>query len=188
MLKNPRVAWAVLALMLVLVFSGVLNRARDMVFHPWALAEPPLLAQWVGHVTPGNGVRLVVAMDLRRDYNDDGSICTNCNQIEGTAATCDARGTLLRYRIAGSPRDRQGTVLHLGAIPEPQPPPEGLELDVLSGTWDGGDVLDLEADFHWRRAGAAVSSTDDPATQPVPIRMQRTTALDLDALCRRFAP
>ncbi len=162
---------------------SLLNRVTDTLFLPWVHAEPPLFDQWVGRLTTGNGVRLVVAMTLERDLTDDERICIRCNQVKGTADTCDARGTVLRYRISGSPKDRQGRQLHLGAIPVPQPPPDGLELDTLVGTWDGGDVLELQADFFWRRGQSAISSTDDPANQSVPLHMERRRVTDLNALC-----
>lgn len=161
----------------------LLNPITDSLFHPWAFKRPPLLAQWIGTLTAGNGARLVVAMDLERDYDSDGMVCSRCNQIKGRAVTCDRQGTVLHYRIAGSPRDRQGRQLHLGAVPVPQPPPDGLELDALAGAWVEPDVLELRAGFFWRRSGAAISSTDDPATQPVPVRMQRTPMASFEGMC-----
>lgn len=162
---------------------NLLNRITDSLFFPWVHGQPPLLDQWVGRLTTGNGVRLVVAITLERDLTDDERICIRCNQVKGTADTCDERGTVLRYRISGSPKDRQGRQLHLGAIPVPQPPPDGLELDTLIGTWDGGNVLELQADFFLRRGQSAISSTDDPANQSVPLRMQRGQVTELDTLC-----
>ena len=162
---------------------NVLNRITDAMFFPWAHASPSLLDQWVGQLTTGNGAALVVGMSLERDYTDRERVCVRCNQLKGSAATCDARGTVLQYRVSGSPRDRQGRQLHIGASPTPQPPPDALELSTLAGTWDYGDLLELEADFHWRRGGAAISSTDDPATSPVPIRMERKPAAVFRAMC-----
>lgn len=175
----------VLALVVAAAYflPNLLNRVTDALFFPWVHAEPPLLDQWVGQLAAGNGVPLGVTMRLERELTDRETICMRCNQIEGSATTCDPRGTVLRYRISGSPKDRQGRQLHLGAVPVPQPPPDGLELDVLVGTWDGADALELQADFHWRRGGSAISSTDDPATQPVPIRMERKGQSAFEALC-----
>lgn len=165
------------------LLPNLLNRVTDTLFFPWVHAQPPLLDEWVGRLTTGNGVRLVVAMALERDLTSDDRVCVRCNQIKGRADTCDERGTVLRYRISGSPKDRQGRQLHLGAIPVPQPPPDGLELDTLIGSWDGGDLLELQADFFWRRGQSAISSTDDPANQSVPLRMQRGQVTELDTLC-----
>jgi hypothetical protein len=175
----------VLALMIVVAYflPNVLNGVTDRLFFPWALANPPLLDQWVGEVTTGNGVGLVVVMDLERDLTSDERVCIRCSQIKGTAATCDARGTVLRYRVSGSPKDRHGRQLHLGAVPALDPAPDALEIDTLVGTWDQGDVLELQADFSWRRNGSAISSTDDPATQPVPMRMERKGTKTFEAMC-----
>lgn len=153
--------------------SGALQWVRDAMFHPWAHADPPLIDRWVGQLTAGNGDRLDLVLSLQRADTEE---CHNCNEIEGTAVTCDARGTVRRYRLAGSPKDRHGRQLHLGAVPEQQPPPDGLELDAVRGTWDGADTMDLAAGFFWRKGKSAISSTDDPATQPVPVRLQRRGA------------
>jgi hypothetical protein len=182
--RKTRFFVAVIVIMGVLIFTGAADRLSDMVFHPWVHADPPLLRQWAGRLTTGNGVPLAVAIDLRRARGGRRAVpCVRCTQIEGTAATCDARGTLLRYRVSGSPADKQAEQLRLGASPEREPPPEGLELSVLSGTWDGGSQLNLEADFIWRRDGAAVSATDDPATQPVALQMAPAGETALETIC-----
>jgi hypothetical protein len=184
-MTRQRLGLLVIVLGAFVIFSGALDLALDLAFFPWARATPPLLGEWSGSLTTGNGVRLLVSLEMHRALTARGDICVRCSQIEGTATTCDAAGTVLRYRISGSPEDRQATRLHLGASPEREPPPEGLELDVLRGTWDGGDRLALEADFFWRRNGSAVSSTDDPATQPVPLPMRRAAASEFTAMCGR---
>jgi hypothetical protein len=188
MLSKRRLGLMVVFLGAALILFFALERVSDMVFYPWALADPPLLDNWAGSLTTGNGVRMVVGIELRRARTDQGmTVCATCSQIEGSGATCDAHGTVLQYRVSGSPTDRRGSQLHLGAVPEPQPPPDGLELDVLRGTWDGGNVLALEADFFWRRGTAGVSSTDDPATQPVPLRMERKGPSEFEAMCKSLA-
>jgi hypothetical protein len=184
--RKNRVFLGIVVVLGILVVAGLGDRLSDMLFYPWARAEPPLLRSWVGRLTTGNGVPLALGMTLRRARTRRGTPCAKCNQIEGIAVTCDARGTLLRYRVSGSPSDRQGRQLHLGAVPEPDPPPEGLELDVLRGSWDGDARLDLEADFFWRRGGAGVSSTDDPATQPVPLQMSPADEPSIDRICSLF--
>lgn len=161
---------------------NLLNGVTDLLFFPWVRSRPPLLDEWLGQLTTGNGVRLVVAVALERDLTDSERICIRCNQIKGTALTCDGRSAPLRYRISGSPRDRRGRQLHFGTSPTPQPT-DGLELDTLAGTWDGGDVLELHADFFWRRGVSAISSTDDPANQPVPLRMERRPIAAFESMC-----
>ena len=167
---------------------GPADWVSDMVFRPWARAEPPLLDQWVGGLTTGTGERLDMVLVLKRRTFTDGITCARCAQIEGTAATCDGRGVVRRYRIAGSPSDRSGHQLRLGASPAVTPPPDGLELDVVFGTWDGADTLMLQANFFWRRGISAISSTDDPATQPVPLRMRRKRADSPAGSCAKLAP
>lgn len=184
--RKTRLFIAVIVIMGVLIFTGAADRLSDMVFHPWAHADPPLLRQWVGRLTTGNGEPLAVAIDLRRARGGRRAVpCVRCTQIEGTAATCDARGALLRYRVSGSPAGKQAERLRLGASPERDPPPDGLELSVLSGVWDGGSHLNLEADFIWRRDGAAVASTADPANQPVTLQMEPAGETALETLCSR---
>jgi hypothetical protein len=187
---RPRSAPVRLALLIVVLSAlyGVvegLDLLSDAVFMPWVFAKPPLLDDWSGRLVAGNGDALTLRLTLRRASRSGRSEgCVRCSQIEGTAITCDAHGKVLRYRLSGSPRDRHGRDLHLGAVPEQQPPPDGLELDTLVGRWDGGDTLQLAADFFWRRGKSAISSTDDPATQPVPVTLSRGTGVADAASCR----
>ena len=183
---SQRRALIIVAALAALTMSGASNWLIDAAFFPWAHADPPLLDSWTGRLTAGNGDRLDLVLVLRRRVDSDGTVCTNCNQIEGTAVTCDARGTVRRYRVAGSPRDRQGHQLHIGAVPEPLI--DGLELDTLSGTWDGADTLALKANFFWRRGKAGISSTDDPATQPVPVLLRRQAPANASAHRESPAP
>jgi hypothetical protein len=167
-------AGAVVIVLVLLTFGGGIDWIHDMLLYPWARATPPLLDDWVGELTTGNGEPLAVAFALERGTNSDGSICANCAQIDGRAVTCDAQGTVRRYTVFGSPTDRAGHRLHLNLKPEHDPPPDGLEFHAADGTWDGADALTLQATFQWRRGRSAISSTDDPATQPVPLVMART--------------
>jgi hypothetical protein len=183
-----RYRWFWLAAFAAFALSPAMNRIHDVLFYPWAHADPPLFDRWAGGFTAGNGDRLDLVLVLHRHLASDGSICERCNQIEGTAVTCDARGAIRRYRVAGSPKDRQGRQLHIGASPSQSPPPDGLELDTLIGTWDGADTLTLEADFFWRRGKSGISSTDDPATRPVPVRLQRQGTADAPVRRENLAP
>jgi len=171
----------------VLYFTGGTNVIIDTLYFPWALAKPPLLRSWVGQMTAGNGVPLMIAFDLRRDLTTRGTICVRCSQIEGEAATCDARGTMRRYDVSGSPSQRDGGQLRLGASPAVDPAPDGLELSTLRGAWDRADALDLEADFVWRKGISAISSTNDPATQPVPLKMHAVEQSAIETLCATAA-
>ena len=173
-------------LAIVALFFLVGRWAADAVFFPWADADPPLLAQWSGGLTAGNGERFEVTLDLRRaDFDDQGTnLCNGCAQIDGTATMCDATGRTNVYQIFGTPSDRRGRILHLGAKPMQDPPPDGLELDTLIGTWDGADTLTLAADFFWRRGVSGISSSDDPATQPVALPMRRVAAGSSPPTCR----
>lgn len=185
-MTSRRGFWIV-GVLAVFFLSGAADWVGDVLFHPWALADPPLLAQWDGALTTGTGERLSVSLSLRRPRDSRGRRpCARCVQIEGIATTCDASGAVKQYRVSGSPIDRRGQRLHVGAMPEEVLPPQGLELSTLSGTWDGGDTLTLEADFVWRRGAASVSSSDDPATQPVPLVMSR--ALLSAVGCRAARP
>lgn len=185
---NPRVAWGVLILISVLVFSRALDRLSDLLFYPWALANPSLMDRWAGRLTTGAGTPLTLTVELHRATDSDSDrVCARCNQLEGTITTCDAAGVRREYTAAGSPNDRQGRQLLIGAKPAVDPPPDGLELDVIRGTWDGADALTMSADFFWRKGKSAISSTDDPATQPVPLPMQRATTQQFDAMCAQLA-
>src|SRR5262245_41901548 len=101
-----RPAIAIVVVVVVLIFSGTLDWMLDMAFNPWARATPPIFGAWTGTLTAGNGERLIVSLEMQRALSRDEMICIRCAQIEGTAATCDARGTVLRYHVSGSPTDR----------------------------------------------------------------------------------
>jgi hypothetical protein len=167
-----KAATAVVVLVL-LTFGGGIDWFHDMLLYPWARATPPLLDEWVGQLTTGNGERLTVAFALERGTESDGSVCANCAQVVGRAVTCGAQGAVRRYEVFGSPTDRAGHRLHLNVKPDRDPPPDGLEFRSVRGTWDGADALTLQATFQWRRGVSAISSSDDPATQPVPLLMSR---------------
>lgn len=157
-----------LALVVVAAYflPNVLNYLSDRMFFPWALARPPLLDRWVGELTAGNGDRLAVALMLERDLTDSGRVCVRCLQLEGFASTCDNRGVVRRYRLSGSPTDRDGRELRLGASPIPQPPPEGLELSTMHGHWDGGECARTRGRFHLaarRRGGQLDERSGEPA-------------------------
>lgn len=175
MSKRQATFWFVVIAAFVL--SDAPQWVMDALYFPWAHADPPLIDRWAGVFTAGNGDRLELVVVLKRtEHVGDEIVCYECNQIEGTAVTCDARGLVRRYRISGTPKDRHGSQIHFGAVSDQSPSPDGLELDTLSGTWDHADTMTLAADFAWRRGASAITSTDDPATQPVPVRLQRQSA------------
>jgi hypothetical protein len=181
------VAAVVLCAALIAAYE-LLDVGTDLLFYPWARADPPITDTWVGRLTTGDGHPRGVVMTLERARDSDGDRpCAHCSQLEGTAATCDERGRELRYRVSGSPEDRQATRVHLGASSAVDPHPDGLQLSVLHGRWNGADTLDLAAQFYWRRGISAVSSTNDPATQDVPLPMTRGDVAGYRALCRRVA-
>jgi hypothetical protein len=166
----------IVALLVVagVVLGGPLDYLSDLMFYPWALERPSLMSGWRGALTAGNGERLVVTVQLARAVGSRGQrSCAKCAQLDGVAATCNAVGQVRRYRVSGSPKGRRATSIVIGASPMEDPPPDGLELSVLEGRWVRPDALELTADFHWRRGRSAISSTDDPATQPVPVQMRR---------------
>jgi hypothetical protein len=176
-------AGAIVIGLLVLTLGGGIDWFHDMLLYPWARATPPLLDQWVGQLTTGDGERLTVVFALERGTDSDGTVCANCAQIDGRAVTCDARGRVRRYEVSGSPTDRAGHRLHLNVKPDTDPPPDGLEFRSASGTWDGADTLALQAKFQWRRGRSAISSSDDPATQPVPLVMARAATAPTSRPC-----
>lgn len=166
-----------------LALFGAFDYLRDFLFYPWALQHPPVMGGWVGPTTPGNGVPIALWLDIERTPAGPAGRCTRCNQLAGRAATCDGRGVVRHYRISGSPEDRHAQRLHLGASPEATPAPDGLELSTVEGRWDGADRLTMEADFFWRKGASAISSTDDPATQPVPVALERKPLSVFESMC-----
>ena len=173
---SKRSALLVVAAIAIFVLTPLSNWVVDSLFFPWVHADPPLFGRWAGNFTAATGERLDLVLELHRQEWSDESVCTRCSQLEGTATVCDAHGTAKRYDVSGSPKDRKGRDLHLGLNSADSPRPDGLELDTLKGAWDGADTLALTADFVWSSGGSAISSTDDGATDPVPVRLQRQRA------------
>ena len=178
------------ALLLALYGAGrLIGLGTDLLFYPWVRASPPITGEWVGRLTTGSGRPRAVylTIDLATDQDGDRP-CAKCSKLEGTGRMCDERGQERPYRIFGSPEDRRATRLHLGASPAVDPPPDGLELSSMRGRWDGGDALDLEAEFHWRRGVSAITSTADPDTKGwVPLPLRRGGEADFREVCRRIA-
>lgn len=174
--------WIVVGLGAVLILSGAVDRVSDAVFNPWARATPPLLGEWVGRLIAADGAPLIIGLELRRGIAGRGIPCIACNQLEGTAAICDARGVERQYAAAGAPEDRHARRLQFGVEPLELPPPNGPELHVLRGDWNGQDELSLELEFIWR-GPAPESSTIDDETRPATAQLERKAWREFRVLC-----
>lgn len=171
---SRRVIWIGL-LVAGLVLSGSANRLVDAVFHPWVLADPPLLDRWVGSFKTDSGNQLTVWLEIHRESAAASTAlpCATCDQIEGTATTCDSHGELRRYRLTGSPLERHGHIVQLTAKPDAFATADGLELNALIGTWDGGDVIQMNVDYVMRRRSAKNGPSDIAGSQRSAVLMQR---------------
>jgi hypothetical protein len=175
-----RSRWIAIAALGALALSPLPSWIIDTLLFPWVHADPSLFDRWNGHLTNDNGERVSFVLTLHRRVEADDMICIRCNQIEGTAALCSADGQVRRYRVDGSPRDRGGRELLIGAQPTDAPPPDGLELDTIRGSWDGADLLTLVADFAERRGTSTISNSDDPV---YPLTLQRHSGAATNTTC-----
>lgn len=175
------------AVLAITQFGELLERK---LFYPWSDesgGRPALIGTWVGRTRTGRGERWGVLLDLERYRSSSGRPCGRCNNVVGEARTCDERGLVRRYRIWGTVADRRGSGLTMGLTPDTNPPPpDGLVMSHLRGTWDGADALATEASLHVRRGVSAITSSDDPDTgRDHPLALRRGTEADWLALCPR---
>lgn len=182
---SRRVIWIGLFVAVVLL-SGSANRLMDAAFYPWALAQPSLLDRWVGSFTTAGGNQLTATLEMRRASTRPATslLCGTCDQIEGSATTCDSHGEMRRYRVSGSPLERHGRIIQLTAKPDDFPSADGLELNALIGTWDGGDVLEMNADYVIRRNTEKKTSSDIASSERSSLQMQRERAVSHVEDCR----
>ena len=170
--------------------AGLGKLLEVKVLYPWSDTSggrAALVGTWVGEMRTGRGEPRGVLLELERYQSTGRGICGRCNNVVGTARSCDGRALVREYTIWGTVADRRGSALRMGLTPNPDPPPDGLALSHLRGTWDGADALALEASQHVRRGVSAITSSDDPDTgrdHPLPLR--RGTDAEWRSLCARL--
>ncbi|MEP6691954.1 MAG: hypothetical protein ABJD07_12420 [Gemmatimonadaceae bacterium] len=190
-MRSRQVAVALFACGVVFGASRLFSHVMDTFYYPWdapANGHPPLTATWVGAMKTGSGKPRSVVFTMRRvrTRRGGGGRCPQCGAIVGSATTCDELGQLREYRISGTAEDRHATRLHVSTFPVRKPPPDGLELSTVRGSWSG-DSLHFEAEFHWRKGKSAISDTADPDTRGwVPLPLARGTESDFRAQCARI--
>jgi hypothetical protein len=179
-------------LVAMLGISATGELLEQKVLYPWSDTSggrPALVGTWVGAMRTGRGQPRGVLLDMDRHRSTGRRRCGNCNNVEGEARTCDERGLVRSYSLWGTVADRRGSALRMGLTPEPDPPPDGLALSHLRGTWDGADALAMQATFHLRRGASAISSSDDPDTgRDHPLALRRGTEEEWQKLCRSLPP
>jgi hypothetical protein len=188
--RRRTVPWYV-AIGLFLVLAVAISGAGDLlerVLYPWSFSSggrPALVGTWVGEMRTGRGLPRGVLLDMDRHRSTGRRRCGNCNNVEGEARMCDERGLVRSYNLWGTVADRRGSALRMGLTAEPDPPPDGLSMSHLRGTWDGADALAMQASLHLRRGPSAITSSDDPDTgRDHPLALRRGTEADWRALCR----
>jgi hypothetical protein len=191
--RRRTVPWYV-AIGLFLVVAVAIVAAGDLleekVLYPWSDTSggrPALVGTWVGEMLTGRGSPRAVFLDLDRYHSTGRRRCGNCNNVDGEARMCEAGGRVRAYEMFGWVADRRGSGVRIGLTPVPDPPPDGLSMSHLNGTWDGGDALTMRATLHLRRGPSAISASDDPDTgHDHPLALRRGTEADWRALCARL--
>jgi hypothetical protein len=193
--RRRTVPWYVAIGLFLLVALGISSAGElleQKVLYPWSDTSggrAALIGTWVGEMRTGRGEPRGVFLDMDRHRSTGRRRCGNCPNVEGEARMCDARGLVRAYSLWGTVENRRGSSLRMGLTPEPSPPPDGLSLSHLRGTWDGADALALRATLHLRRGASAISSSDDPDTgRDHPLALRRGTEAEWRALCARLRP
>jgi hypothetical protein len=191
--RRRTVPWYVaigLCLVAVFAISAAGDLLDEKVLYPWSDTSggrAALVGTWLGEMRTGRGLPRGVYLDMDRYRSTGRRRCGNCPNVEGNARMCDERGLVRTYALWGTVENRGGSSLRLGLTPEPSPPPDGLSLSHLRGTWDGADALAMQATLHLRRGQSAISSSDDPDTgRDHALALQRGTEEAWRALCARL--
>ena len=187
------VPWYLAIGLFLLVALGVTaagDLLEEKVFYPWSDTSggrAALVGTWVGAMRTGRGLPRGVLLDMDRRRSTGRRRCGNCPNVEGEARMCDERGLVRAYHLYGTVLNRRGSELRMGLTPAQDPPPDGLSLSHLHGTWDGADALAMEATLHLRRGPSAISSSDDPDTgHDHPLALRRDDEEAWRALCARL--
>lgn len=195
MKKKPSPALVGLAFLFLLVLAFGLRPLMDRLLAPWAFereGRPALTGSWVGLLTTASGQSRGVWLELvlpeptgrrgRRSWKG-----SPYGKLGGTARVCDSRGEVRSYTIDGKPQDRHATRIAFHARPRETPAPEGLTINWVKGAWDGAQALDLAAQLHWEKDGAAISGGSYPDTQSeATLKMTRGGEAEFQAACDRL--
>jgi hypothetical protein len=181
---TKRRAYVIVAFMIVMVFWGS-ELIYDVVFTPWSndrFGRTVLPGTWVGQLSTDSGRLHGVLLELRRHRSEQIGDCVRCQNLEGTARFCDARGDVRRYEIDGRVEDRDGRKISIGIKPTVAPAAGEVETGFLRGGWDGADSLSLEAELHWQPGASGAIRVD----RSVHLPLRRGSTSDFEAACRRL--
>jgi hypothetical protein len=191
--RRRTIPWYVAIGGFVVVAFGVISAGELLetkVLYPWSDASggrAALVGTWVGEMRTGRGAPRGVLVAMDRHRSTGRRRCGNCPNVDGEARMCDEGGVVRVYTLWGTVENRRGSALRMGLTPSPDPPPDGLSLSHLRGTWDGADALAMQASVHLRRGASAISSSDDPDTgRDHPLALHRGTEAEWGALCARL--
>jgi len=183
----PLAVVVVLILVTILVAPPLIDRLQS----PWAFTQggaPSLTGAWSGVLTTESGARLGLAMQLRRKTRTTSSYGrvyggSPYGRLVGEASICHPDGRIVRYTVDGVPEDWRARRFRFHAAPAP-PAPDGLTISWSRARWSGGDVIEAETNFFWRRGAAASSGPEYPdTTRPGAMRLRRAAAVALAAPC-----
>jgi hypothetical protein len=165
---------------------------------PWGYADtgrPALAGTWVGPVTTGSGQHLAMLVQMELAPLDRGRrhtpiIRTHRNRwLEGRALVCSGAGPVRRFKVSGTPDDKQdGSRFHLSLSPADSVPPDGLAPSHMQGRWGGGDAIDLSVSLYLRRGKSAITNSGDPDTgKDTPVTLKRGSEAEFSSLCGRVS-
>lgn len=195
-MKKASPALTGLAFLLLIVIAFGSGPLMDRLLAPWAFEQdgrPALTGSWVGRLTTATGQSRGVLLELllpepnrRRGFSRSWRQSPH-GTLGGSARVCDPHGQVRSYTVDGKPADRQATHLTFFAGPSERPVPNGLTLSWVKGTWDGANQLDLRAQLHWEKDGAAISGDSYPDTQSEAVlALTRGGEAEFQATCDRL--
>ena len=156
----------------VVLFNALLALAEpwNHSLHLW----PTLTGSWIGQLAiPGAG-KHAVRLELTGDRENP--------PIQGRATTCNARGEVRTFAIAGGPRNWRGSRFWIRPDPAPGESSESIPLSGILGEWSG-DRMEADATLE------PFKVTGPPASTPPPVvrfTLERGGRAAFVAACQRL--
>lgn len=151
------------------------------ILEPWnhsLYLWPTLTGSWYGEFTAPGGKQVA-----RLEIDGDGENPS----IEGTATTCDERGTVRKFQIRGGPRNWRGSRFGITTSRTDEFDDEGVRLARMDGEWAQNTMrVTATLDTFKQVGGASISSSADPplAAPVVHFTLRRGGARDFLDACR----
>ena len=180
--KRRRFVGALLGIAFVTAAGVLVITALMAGFEPWSHSLylwPTLTGTWYGEYSTPDGPQMV-------ELQIAGAGTDATESIDGSALTCDRRGTLRHFSISGTPHNWRGSRFQIYAARRDEFDDEGVQLGAMEGEWSGNAMRVIAPLERFKHVGGAwSSSTADPPVVPsvVHFNLVRGSRDDFAAAC-----